>query len=845
MSKKYFKILIALIAVSVFALPAFASQTVPGDVIVIFKNGSGNAVRSSTLKANGEHFSQVNAAAKHLNAKVAKFYDAISESGNNIIVLLHSDSKDENELLKEVLARPDVKGASLNYIAQPLAVPNDPFYVYGNLWGMQAIKADKVWANDYTGSESVYVAVIDSGLYVNSGALHEDLAANIDTEHSCGFKYNFDDATADFISKVSGEEGYRDKSNNAFFDYGHGTHVSGTIGAVGGNGIGVVGVNWKTKIIMFNSYNARRHGHLSGLIIAALDDIVRLKKSGLNIAALNMSLGGFTSDKPEDVSNSTDPYWAALKAVSDQGIVLCVSAGNEDARVGYPTTYEDPSGEFIVNQYVYPASYLNIDNMIVVAAATQDDSGKIIRSAGALGLFEANTNYGDKVDITAPGASIISTAPYDCYYGIVEPVEPYSGDVGVLPEPEPDDYSVYNNYEIVDTSTAKYASMFGTSMAAPHVTGAAALLKSVYPKATAAQIKKAILDGANRIYCTNDANDESYYTRSPQLQPRDVTSRCGLLDIKKALAKLGEAVNGNSGSDGGDNGSDNNSNGGADDPRLNSDGTYTLPEDIKPLWALHMTLTYLYDTLFARSFNAETPTDTRYQYGENNPVQFTLSTPRLSAGTYIYVRLTPSSGNGVSAAAASAVDAVMAVDNTSNRASNVLIIDPSKLYKPDSTSEHVSIEEGLYDLKATTAGSSAVDQSVLALYADRLDFAAYNINEKPGDGNNDSENTGDGGNDGENNPGDGSNDGNNDGENNPGDGSNDGNNDGENNPGDGNNDGNNDSENNPGDGNNSYYSDKSGKSGGSSGGGGCDTVLMGTGALIILAGIFAVRRRKA
>ncbi|MBQ3626365.1 MAG: hypothetical protein II948_06445, partial [Synergistaceae bacterium] len=119
------RVLLALSLVLAFAGWAFASQTVPGDVLVIFNNNSqsGSAVTASSLKASGEHFNQVSYAAAQMNAKVSKVYDAISESQNNIAVLLHSDTKSEQELLKEVLARPDVKGASLNYIAKPLASP--------------------------------------------------------------------------------------------------------------------------------------------------------------------------------------------------------------------------------------------------------------------------------------------------------------------------------------------------------------------------------------------------------------------------------------------------------------------------------------------------------------------------------------------------------------------------------------------------------------------------------------------------------------------------------------------------------------------------------------------------
>ena len=728
------KILLALVIAVAFAGAACAAQTVPGDVIVVFNNNSDSQVSASTLKTSGVHFKQASYAAAQLGSSVKHVYSAISQVEDGIVALIHAENKDENELLKEVLARSDVKAARLNYIAKPFAAPNDKYYDL--LWGMKAIKADKVWDKNLTGSDAVYVAVIDSGLY----NMHEDLAANIDTARSFGVNLS----TGNIIK---GSSGFSDKSKGDI-GYGHGTHTSGTIGAVGNNSIGVTGVNWNVKIIMANAYNkiGKEWGFADSATIAALNEIVRLKQSGVNIAALNMSLGGYTKYTPSSVSNSRDPYWAALKAVSDAGIIISVSAGNEDTRVGYPTPYNDPYGEFSKGQYVYPASYLNIDNMIVVAAASQDAAGNIIRSSSAFSYgLEAGSNYGDKVDITAPGAAIVSTTPYD--------------------------YTFLDASEVVEYGVNNYASWPGTSMAAPHVAGAAALLKSAYPDASAKQIKQAILDGANSSYCANDASDTRYYMYNEQVPA--VTSKYGFLDVENALTKLAAAlgrtvpetpaeetpveetpveetpveetpaeetpveetpvdekpvtdtpvdetpvddkpvddtpvndkpvddtpVNDNTGSSTGE----------------------TLQSDIRPSWASDMSITEFYSLLFSgsRTFKSVTPTDAKSSYDANNPVKLKLSSP-LTNDTRIYVRMMPSAYNGsVSAADAETVNAVMLASG------DVIEVRPGKLYNPYKTSQLVEIDGGRYDIKLTTAGSSAGDSNAIALSANNLYFSEY------------------------------------------------------------------------------------------------------------------------
>ena len=517
--KKVFAVLILILS---FAGAAFADKTVPGDVIVMFKNNSGVKVSAAEFKAS--HLDYVSQAASDLGAGVKQVFSALSEADNNLFAVLHSDSKDEQELLKEVLARPDVAGASLNHIAKPMsnAAPTDKYYDL--LWGMRAINADKLWAMGYTGSDKVYAAVIDTGI----DSQHEDLKANIASQYCGGFVVtNFETGERKFSNDAAD---YQDPVNE-----GHGTHVAGIISAVGDNNIGVAGVNWNAKIIALKAYVDFNGvgGFHEDLIIGCLDRVLQLKNQGVNIAAVNLSLGGYGSDTPEELSKSSTPMWNAMKKVSDAGVIICVAAGNEGVRVGYPAAYDDQyynsEPVFKKGEYVYPASYLNIDNMIVVAAAGESDD-MIVRSAYNHILTQANSNYGDKVDIAAPGEQVASTTP-----------------TNFKPKDYEDDAinKIVENAEAVEEGVVNYRKWHGTSMAAPHVTGTAVLLKSIYPAATAKQIKQAILEGADKNYCANDAETEIYYYVNGKYDStliHDVTSKNGLLDVEGALDKLAEII---------------------------------------------------------------------------------------------------------------------------------------------------------------------------------------------------------------------------------------------------------------------------------------------------------------
>ncbi|MBR1437235.1 MAG: S8 family serine peptidase, partial [Synergistaceae bacterium] len=465
------KIMALILLVMLCVTASHAQEVVPGDVIVVLRNTSGEEIHSANSEGL-KSLSDVQSFAEAHNVNITRTYDSLTKSSGNIFMVVHSDTKNENELLKEILARPDVIAASLNHIVKldlpEVNIPNDTDY--SRLWGMEAIKAPQVW-NKATGSEDVYVIVMDTGVDYT----HPDLKDNFSHEYSCNFAtYNNPGAA----------------SADYFDEHSHGTHVAGTIAAIGNNAQGVAGVNWKAKIISVRVLNKNGSGSDED-IINGFNYVSQLLDGHpeLNIAALNFSIGGYGDLTPEEAASEQNPSWSAIKTLSDKNrLVISAAAGNETNEVGVPTysTYfKDGSTRWYKGRYVKPQSYLGIDNMIKVAAANEQLERTYF------------SNYSRKyVDVAAPGMHIYSTVPLNIDLSSLGKGVKYA--------------SLHVDYP--------YALFNGTSMAAPHVTGAATLLKSAYPQATASEIKAAIIGGADSGYLRDDG-----------------TSAYGFLDLKGAF----------------------------------------------------------------------------------------------------------------------------------------------------------------------------------------------------------------------------------------------------------------------------------------------------------------------
>lgn len=474
------------------------SPGAPSEILVQFRPNVGEAARSEALALVSQQTLEV--LRGHLPGQV----------DGHLLRIELLPAVTEEQAVELLSRRPEVEFAEKNWTVSVDAVSNDLSYANGSLWGMYGDKtsvrnafgsqAGEALAAGATGSTKVVIGVVDTGIAYTHIDLYQNVWLN-QKEIPVAFRsslHDLDDdglitfrdlngaANAAFVRDFNGngridagdllndnrwengldEDGnghiddligwdFVNNDNDPWDDNGHGTHVSGTIGAQGGNGTGVAGVAWDVQIVALKMLGAKGSGSVSNGV-KAVDYFTAASQNavGQDFVALNNSWGG-------------GGYSAALQGAIDRAaqedILVVAAAGN--AR-----TNTDIKGYF-------PAGYSSVQGagyeaVISVAALT---------NTGTLARF---SNFGARtVDLAAPGQTIFSTA-----------------------------------------ADGAYRAMSGTSMAAPHVTGAIALYAAENPDATAAEIRAALLGSV---------------TPTASLQGKTVTG--GRLDAE-AMLHFGEAA---------------------------------------------------------------------------------------------------------------------------------------------------------------------------------------------------------------------------------------------------------------------------------------------------------------
>ena len=387
------------------------------------------------------------------NTNNIEVIDEINSEEGSKINLISVNTADETKTTEELNETEGIVFAEPNY--KVYAYENDTYYE--NQWGLNGsygISAENAWEIT-TGDEEVIVAVIDTGVDIS----HPDLAENIFTnmresmyEDQYYYGKNYDNDGNGYIDDVHGwdfstYENPINNGDNAVYDGtiindknvdSHGTHIAGII-AAGINGIGIQGVAPNVTILPIKFMNGDE-----GTVFNAIKSIEYAEMMGA--AVVNCSWG----------SQSYSQF--LYNYINNSEMLFVCAAGNDGVNA-----QEFPE---------YPAMY-ELDNIISVGATDE---------TGGLATF---SNYGQGVNIAAPGKNIYST----------------------LPE---------NTYGYMD----------GTSMAAPFVTGAAALLLSNSGGMHPYEIKRRIME-----------------TKSTQSSLKEKIDSGGILNVNKLLSATIKPIN--------------------------------------------------------------------------------------------------------------------------------------------------------------------------------------------------------------------------------------------------------------------------------------------------------------
>jgi subtilisin family serine protease len=327
------------------------------------------------------------------------------------------------DVMTRLKASPLVRYCEPNYIRSALAPmaggPNDFYYARGDLWWLEAVQSDKVWADSrFSGGSAVVIAIVDTGIMLS----HEDLSA-----------------------RLVGGVNYVTTGGTADDDHGHGTHAAGLAAAAAGNSLGSAGVGMAAGVKLMPVKVLDENGDGNDFAIA--QGVVWAASHGARV--INLSLGG---------SAAGQVLKDAMDFAHDRGCVVVAAAGNS-ALKGNPV--------------IYPAAYAS-----VIAVAACD-------TAGAHAYY---SEHGDYVDISAPGGGISQIA--DKAWAMLSTALPGRGDVYTL------DGTFGSGY--VAGSGELYAYLQGTSMAAPVVSGAAAMLLAQDPGRTPEEVENLLTTTAEK-----------------------------------------------------------------------------------------------------------------------------------------------------------------------------------------------------------------------------------------------------------------------------------------------------------------------------------------------------------
>ncbi|HEY1281473.1 MAG TPA: S8 family serine peptidase [Acidimicrobiales bacterium] len=345
-------------------------------------------------------------------------------------------------------------------------------------WDMRAIGATSGGSYAINRGKGARVGDIDTGIDLNNS----DIMPNVDVAASCVFLYA-DTPTANPAEQVT----RGDCSNKAALQdlAGHGTHTAGTIAAPI-NARGVSGVAPEATVVVLKAGTEQGYFFTQSVVDA-------LRYAGdQHLDVVNMSFFAdpwlFNCRNDKEQKAIIQAISAAARYAQQRGVVLVAAAGNDGIDLNHPIVDE------ISPDFPPDAAVTRPVNNSCVVLPTEIPGVVVVTATGAQNLLAWYSTYGNVTDVAAPGGSRFQTPTFDPNRGRV--LSTYSSTAGDL------DLEAALGRLVHDPVTGNYyAWLNGTSMAAPHAVGVAALIRAAHPGMPAGSVAAALRNGATHMPC--------------------------------------------------------------------------------------------------------------------------------------------------------------------------------------------------------------------------------------------------------------------------------------------------------------------------------------------------------